>query len=568
MPRHRKSFLLVGICFLILCTAVPAQEDETNWERYLAAGNEATWYGRRTQAEQMYRAALKEAQRFGENDERLMTSLRSLALTLKVEGESTKNQDKLVEAEQLFNRMMDITVKNLGADHPQAGFILNEIAEIKTAQNKVAEAETIYRRALEIQRKNLEEQGLFKNRYPYINAINRLAALYCEQGRYDEAKAIDKKILPDCVSKKQEKDLLAGYSKLSPQERVGLWLKAGGLWAYGAGREMGNVLVVRGLDAVPHLAEVVRGGKGYDRLAALKMLCDMDRFVSRSQGLEGIPGYLRLPGENKAAGILDRVMIVDGRRIGNEGFAAVRWAAEQTEHDDLRFHARQYSGFLEQDLRRLSLDEQLKQWRTAAAKCGGAPGMNDDCTLAYQFEEILCEKPSEAIAPLMDILERDANAYVRKDAFDILYAIDRRSMRLRGTEIGRKAIEAMRRSLARCNLKPGYDKRKYCQEYWESISAELYADRLNAIVSDWLYALESIYGLSLTDKYVAIPTPEARQFTAFLTKVDPYFPSWEFIHHDRWADYALHPRFQAKWERYYEQWKRFKAESGTNKKQP
>ncbi|MBC7911032.1 MAG: tetratricopeptide repeat protein [Pyrinomonadaceae bacterium] len=567
MPRHGKSCLFAGICFLILCTAVRAQE-EANWKRYLAAGNEATWHGRREQAEQMYRAALNEAERFGEADERLETSLRSLALTLKITGQLTKAHHRLVEAERLFVRLMNITIKNHSADHRDVGFILDEIAEVNLAQNKIPEAEASYSRALEIQRKNLARDKSFKNRSAYQNAINNLGKLFCAQGKFDEAETLDKKILPDCVIDKHEKEFLARYPKLSPPERVRLWLKAGGLWAYGAGREMESELIVRGLDAAPHLAEIVRRGKGDDRLAALKMLCDMDRFVSRAQLPERVEGRLRLPGENKDAGILDRVMIVDGRRIGKEGFAAVRWAAEQTQHDDLRFHAREYSGFLERDLRRLSLDEQITQWRTAAAKCGGAPGMNDDCALASQFEEILREKPLEVIQPLIDILERDPNSYVRKDAFDILHAIDSRSMRLRGTEIGRQAIEAMRRSLARCNLKPGYDKRKYCQEYWESVSAELYDDRSSAIVSDWLYALESIYGLQLMDKHVAVPTAEARQFTAFLTKLDPYFPSWEFAHHGRWTDYAQHPRFQAKWERYYEQWKRFKAETDTNKKQP
>jgi hypothetical protein len=256
-------------------------------------------------------------------------------------------------------------------------------------------------------------------------------------------------------------------------------------------------------------------------------------------------------------------MVVDGRRVGKEGIEAVRWAAEQIKHDDLRFHAREYSGLLDQDLRQLSTDEQLKQWRKAIAKCGDDPGMNDDCTLAHHIENILLEKAPEVISTLVNMLEHDSNRRMRSEAFGLLGRIDSTSMRLRGTEVGRRAIEAMRRALVRCDLS-NFDERDACQKESERMSAELFDDRLEGYRYDWLRGLEAMYGLRLTEASgpVRVRTSEARQFVDYLTRIDPYFPSWEFTYRGNWVDYALHPRFKAKWERYYEHWKRFKASQG------
>jgi len=559
MTRRIKCCLSAGILFLLLSQTAHAQNSP--WERYLAAGNQATMYGRSAEAERMYRAALKEAELFGDEDERLVISLRSLALTLKVEGQSAEALAKLAESETLFRRLLKITAQSFGAEDRNVGFILSEIAEVNLAQGKTAEAETSYKQALEIQRKNLKRDGSFKNRSAYETAINNLATLYCAQGRYTEAKAIDKRVLPRCVDARQKKDLLAGYPKWSPQERVKLWLDAGGPDGSVDSVEMENELVVHGLDTVPYLALIVRQGKGYQRLGALRLLCKMDRFVPAERLPEGVPAQ-ELFGGSQPVGILDSLMVVDGRRIGKEGIEVVRWAAEQTRHDDLRFHAREYSGLLEQDLRNLSFEDQVKQWRTSAAKCKDDPGMNDDCTLNDLLGHILIEKVPEALPPLIEMLERDSNSYVREQAMQLLVWMDRTSVRLRGTETGRRAIEAIRRALQRCNQKPAYDDRESCDDYWKSVSARVFDDR-GAMSIDWMDLLEKIYGLRLKDKEIQTLSTEGRQFVAYLTKVDPYFPGWEFPHH-AWG-YMMHPRFKMKWARYYEQWKRFKAsQNNTN----
>ncbi|MBC7932500.1 MAG: tetratricopeptide repeat protein [Rubrivivax sp.] len=553
---------MAAVLALTLCEVARAQDGV--WERLLADGNEATSKGRVVEAEGFYRAALHVAERFGEEDARLVISLRSLALMLKGGGVLLKSDEKLVESERLFRRLLSITEESLGETHREVGFVLDQIAEVNLERGRSAEAEALYKRALEIQRDNLRRDSSKKNRSAVYSAVNNLAKISCSQGRYAEAAAIDKKILPDCVGDSREKEFLKAYPQLPARERVTRWLDAGGFDAgsSGGGLKMENELIVSGLDTVPHLAEIVRQGKGYERLGALRLLCKMDRFVPAEALPQGVPGRV-LFGGNEPVGILDALMLVDGRRIGKEGIEAVRWAAEQSKHDDLRFHAREYSGLLDQDLRQLSTDEQLKQWRKAVAKCGDDPGMNDDCTLADHIADTLLERASEVISPLIAMLEHDDNRRMPSEALSVLRRIDSTSMRLRGTETGRRAIEAMRRALQRCNLS-NFDERDACQKEWEIASAEFFDDRLEGYRYDWLRGLEAMYGFRLTEAKgpVKVRTNEARQFVDYLTEIDPYFPSWEFTHQGNWVDYALHPRFKAKWERYYEQWKRFKASQG------
>jgi hypothetical protein len=272
------------------------------------------------------------------------------------------------------------------------------------------------------------------------------------------------------VTKSQEPSRATEYSKLPPQERVRLWLKQGGLYAGYSfeGIDMQNELVVSGLDTVPYLAEIVRRGDGYKRLGALWLLCMMDRFVPTERLPEGVPGR-ELFGGSEPVGILDGLMIVDGRRIGKEGIEVVRWATEQTKHDDLRFHAREYSGLLNEDLRKLSYDEQMAEWRKSAAKCKGYPGMNDDCKLNSLLGDILREKMPETLSRLIEMVEHDTNPYVREKAIYLITYIDRNTVRLRGMENGRRAIEVIRQAVLRCKQKPNLDDREDCHHSFSTI---------------------------------------------------------------------------------------------------
>jgi hypothetical protein len=269
------------------------------------------------------------------------------------------------------------------------------------------------------------------------------------------------------------------------------------------------------------------------------------------------------------AGRLNPFMIVDGRRIGKEGYEVVRWAAEQTKNKDLRFHARQYSGLLEQDLRNLSLDEQIKQWRDAVVKSKGVLGRDMDAyNLSYILKGVLVARAPESIPPLTNILDGDPNGYVREEALTVIASIDMFRMRLRGTAIGREAIEAVRRAVEKGGLKPVNITRQEREDHWKWFSTLVFDDEVPFLGgSEWIgisIAFEVLYGVKVTRRYNTTPKiqvinviPEMRQFVTYLTQVDPFFPSWEYTYFGN--DGVMHPHYKQKIARYYEQWKRFKG---------
>jgi len=361
---------------------------------------------------------------------------------------------------------------------------------------------------------------------------------------------------------------IARFVNEPPQERVRLWCR--GMHEFLVGDRMTQLMIARGTDAAPYLAEIVRSGKSCARFSALDLLCDMDRFVPAAQLLLPEPGEHSEP---LAAGRKNRFMLVDGRRIGPEAYAVVKWATEQTKDKDLRFHARQYTGLLDQDLRRLSLTEVLRQWREAVVKSKADYGMlSDDGVLHAHLGDILVETAPESLPPLINLLENDPNGYVRLASINLIRWVDKYRMRLRGTELGRRAIEGIRRAIQRGGLKPVYKNRESRKELWKTISSEILYDSDNSL--EWRvygFMVEKLHGVQTTIpgsginpalKTAGVPqaTAEWRRFRAYLTEIDPYFPSWEYTYVGLNQNEVVHPKVRQKIARYFEYWKRFQAE--------
>jgi hypothetical protein len=382
------------------------------------------------------------------------------------------------------------------------------------------------------------------------------------------ANKIEEKIRRD---NEQEAKFMLDFLSLPPRARVKLWREGKDVTGRGLiPRRIEDALIARGMDAAPYLAEVVRKGDSYSRVYALKILCDMDRFVPvEEMAMPEFEGRVYVESLN-IAGRLNPFMIVDGRRIGREGYEVVRWAAEQTKNKDLRFHARQYSGLLEQDLRNLSLDEQIKQWRDAVVKSKGLLGRDMDAyNLSHILKGVLVTRAPESIPLLTAILDGDPNGFVREEALSVIASIDMFRMRLRGTAIGREAIEAVRRALEKGGLKPVNITRQERDDHWKWFSTLVFDDEVPFLgASEWIgisIAFEVLYGVKVTRRYNTTPKiqvinviPEMRQFVTYLTQVDPFFPSWEYAYFGN--DEVMHPHYKQKIARYYELWKRFKTE--------
>ena len=120
MLNLRIVWAMVGMLCLSLGSASCSQPILL-WETYNDAGIEAYEQGRYAEAEKLWLAALKEAEKFGPQAPRLATSLNNLALLYDTQG-------KYAEAEPLYKRALEIDEKALGPDHPSVAVSLNNLA--------------------------------------------------------------------------------------------------------------------------------------------------------------------------------------------------------------------------------------------------------------------------------------------------------------------------------------------------------------------------------------------------------------------------------------------------------
>ena len=133
MTKAKTGWLLLGI----LCLATFAVAQDTAWEKYMKAGTEAYQKGRYSDAEEQFKAALKEAEKFREQGLRVGGSLNSLALLYHAQG-------KYAEAEPLFRRALPILEKALGPQHPLVAGSLDDLALAHKEQGKYGEAEPLW----------------------------------------------------------------------------------------------------------------------------------------------------------------------------------------------------------------------------------------------------------------------------------------------------------------------------------------------------------------------------------------------------------------------------------------
>ena len=144
---------------------------------------EAYQQGRYTEAEGQWKAALKEAEKFGEQDPRLATSLNNL-------GELYVAQFKFDEAEPLYKRSLAIREKALGLEHPDMAASLNNLALLYHAQGKYAEVEPLFKRSLAIR-----EKALGPENSDVAISLNNLAEIYYTQSKYADAAPLFKRSL-------------------------------------------------------------------------------------------------------------------------------------------------------------------------------------------------------------------------------------------------------------------------------------------------------------------------------------------------------------------------------------
>jgi len=157
-------------------------KDRQLWEKDNVAGGQAYQQGRYAEAQKSLLAALEQAEKFGDDNFLLATSLNNLA-------ELYRTQGKYAEAEPLHQRALAIWEKALGPGHPNVAMSLNNLANLYHRQGKYAEAEPLYQRALAI-----DEEALGPEHPNVATSLENYADLLRKMDRTAEAEKLEQRV--------------------------------------------------------------------------------------------------------------------------------------------------------------------------------------------------------------------------------------------------------------------------------------------------------------------------------------------------------------------------------------
>jgi tetratricopeptide (TPR) repeat protein len=156
---------------------------ETRWERHNEAGRRYFAQGEFGQAEEAFKAAIREATLLGPENLRLAASLSNL-------GQLKYRQKDLPQAEALFRRSLAIREHVLGADHQGVLQSINNLAALYYARGELEQAEPLFRRALSI-----SETHLGPDHGDVASALNNLARLSFRRSDYAAAAPLLSRLL-------------------------------------------------------------------------------------------------------------------------------------------------------------------------------------------------------------------------------------------------------------------------------------------------------------------------------------------------------------------------------------
>jgi tetratricopeptide (TPR) repeat protein len=175
--RKKTCWLLAGFLCLALWPTASAQE--TRWETLMADAVKAYQQADYAKAEKLLLAALKEAEKSGEQVLRLAVSLLALGRVYHAQG-------NYAEAEPLHQRALAIREKALGPEHADVAQSPNNLALLYKTQGKYAEAEPLYQRARAIWEKALGPE------HPHVaTALEDYADLLRKMDRDAEAEKLE-----------------------------------------------------------------------------------------------------------------------------------------------------------------------------------------------------------------------------------------------------------------------------------------------------------------------------------------------------------------------------------------
>jgi tetratricopeptide (TPR) repeat protein len=174
MPKHSVlSFMLAG---LFLPLALSSQAVALSpWEAYKKAGEEALQVNNYGVAERNMLAAVKEAEKFGDNDVRLAASLKDLAGYYRIRGLFAKS-------EPLLERELRVREKAQGAEHPDVVANVARMVQFYLQQGKVEKGERLTSLLVSFADRKLKEQTVLKDHFQKLSSYFEKHAGYRESG--------------------------------------------------------------------------------------------------------------------------------------------------------------------------------------------------------------------------------------------------------------------------------------------------------------------------------------------------------------------------------------------------
>ena len=103
---------------------------------------------------------------------------------------TVREQGRYEEAEELFRQALALGEKTMGTEHPDYAVRLNNLATVYKFQKKYGEAEELYRKALEITAKTTGEASP-----EYAIRLNNLAGVISDRGDHQEAEELYRKAM-------------------------------------------------------------------------------------------------------------------------------------------------------------------------------------------------------------------------------------------------------------------------------------------------------------------------------------------------------------------------------------
>jgi tetratricopeptide (TPR) repeat protein len=176
---NRIAGLGVVVCWLALGLVPAHAQDASAWKQYIEEAKGA--YRRRDygRTEQLLRAALQEAEKFGPDDPRV-------AVTLNNQANLAAARNRPAEAEPLYRRSVDLLEKARGPDHPQTALARLGLADFLAAQHHYDRAEPEYQHTL----RSLEQ--CLGPAHPIVaTVLERYALLLRKTGRADDAARLE-----------------------------------------------------------------------------------------------------------------------------------------------------------------------------------------------------------------------------------------------------------------------------------------------------------------------------------------------------------------------------------------